>query len=75
MVRMGCLKPLFRLFCGCMMKKKTTIRQVSGATYTKVPTDEDFSFSPREDVEPAANLAPVLGVLNRSIMYRRFTNN
>lgn len=51
MVRMGCLKPVFRLCCGCFMKKNTIIRQVSGATYTKVPTDEEFSFSPREDVE------------------------
>ena len=48
MVRMGCLKPVFRLCCGCWVKKNVRVRG-PGAAYTKVPTDEDFAFSPRED--------------------------
>ena len=36
MVRMGCLKPIFRLCCGCCVKKKASLRS-QGATYTKVP--------------------------------------
>ena len=35
MVRMGCLKPMFRLCCGCCVKKKASLRS-QGATYTKV---------------------------------------
>jgi hypothetical protein len=49
---MGCLKPLFKLLCGCCVQKK---RNLGGgaASYSRVPTDE-FEF----DEPPAGEKGP-----------------